>query len=174
MIVTRRSAIGAGGVVLAGLLTGRARAGNAVEIVMKGKPGGSHVWFDPVGILVKPGATIRWTNLDAGNVHTVTAYHPNVAGRPRRIPEKAAPWNSDYLMPQQSFSMTFAIIGVYDYYCIPHEHAGMVGRIIVGEASVAQPYADAPEAGLEPLPDIALNAFPSISDIMAKGIVRRA
>jgi hypothetical protein len=24
---------------------------------------------------------------------------------------------------------------VYDYFCIPHEHAGMVGRIVVGEAT---------------------------------------
>ena len=28
--------------------------------------------------------------------------------------------------------MTFTVEGVYDYYCVPHEHAGMVGRIVVG------------------------------------------
>ena len=174
MIVTRRRAIEAGGGILAALLVKPAMAAEAIAITMNGKPDGSHVWFDPVGILVKPGATVRWTNHDTANVHTVTAYHPSISERPRRIPQGAKPWNSDYLMPEQSFSLTFAIPGVYDYYCIPHEHAGMVGRIIVGKAPAGEPYAAQPDAGLEPLPEVALNAFPSIDDIMANGIVRRA
>ena len=35
-------------------------------------------------------------------------------------------------MPGESFAVELTEPGVYDYYCIPHEHAGMVGRIVVG------------------------------------------
>ena len=39
---------------------------------MRGKADGSHVWFDPIGVHVQPGQTVRWTNRDPGNSHTVT------------------------------------------------------------------------------------------------------
>ena len=48
------------------------------------------------------------------------------------FPTAAKPWNSDYLLPDETFSVTLTEKGVYDYYCVPHEHAGMVGRIVVG------------------------------------------
>ena len=35
-------------------------------------------------------------------------------------------------MPGESFEVELTEPGVYDYFCIPHEHAGMVGRIVVG------------------------------------------
>ena len=94
--------------------------------------------------------------------------------RPRRIPEKATPWDSDYLLPEEEFSVTLSEPGVYDFYCIPHEHAGMVGRIVVGEPP-AQGWIDgAQEAGdLQPLPEVALAAFPSVEEIMRKGEIRR-
>ena len=61
-------------------------AAEPVEIVMQGRGGGSHVWFDPVGLLVRPGQTVRWTNREAGNVHTATAYHPANLDRPLAHP----------------------------------------------------------------------------------------
>ena len=87
------------------------------------------------GSISESGQTVRWTNRDSGNSHTVTSYHPEIFERPLRIPAGAEPWNSDYLLPNESFSMTFTIEGVYDYYCVPHEHAGMVGRIVVGTSA---------------------------------------
>lgn len=174
MTLTRREMLGAGGGLAAALSLFRstAWASEMVDIRMQGRDDGSHVWFDPIGILIKPGQTIRWTNLNAGNSHTTTAYNPANFERPLRMPKAAKPWDSDYLLPNESFSVTFTEQGVYDYYCIPHEHAGMVGRIIVGE----------PEAHGWPqllgangdLPEEALKAFPAIEDIMTKGIVRRA
>ena len=175
MIVTRRRVIEVGGGVIAALLVkpGAATAANVVEIVMQGDADGSHVWFDPLGIHIQPGQTVRWTNRDAGNSHTATAYHPRVLERPRRIPRAAKPWDSDYLLPDQSFSTIFVQEGVYDYYCVPHEHAGMVGRIVVGKVKTAD-VSDAPRAaGLIPLPAAALAAFPSVEEILAKGMVRR-
>jgi plastocyanin len=138
---------------------------------MQGKSDGSHVWFDPIGLHVEPGQTVRWTNRDRGNSHTVTCYHPKIFERPRRIPAKARAWNSDYLLPDETFSLRFEEEGIYDYYCVPHEHAGMVGRIVVGHPSAVE--AAAETTGLTPLPTAALDGFPSLEEIVAKGIVRR-
>ena len=124
-------------------------------------------------ILVQPGQTIRWTNRDPGNSHTVTSYHPSLFERPRRIPEGATSFDSDYLLPDESFSLTLSLPGVYDYYCVPHEHAGMVGRIVVGTpgAGFAE-YADA-GVGLTQLPEAALAGFPEVAAIVAAGAVHR-
>jgi plastocyanin len=173
-MISRRDILRAGGGVLAGLAAPRLPlAGEPVEIRMQGSPDGSHVWFDPVGLRVVPGQTIRWINLDPGNSHTATAYHPMNFGRPPRIPEGARPWNSDYLLPDDVFSVTLTVGGVYDYYCVPHEHAGMVGRLIVGEPGAPRAGEVAQAPGGEPIPDDALRAFPSVDEIMRRGVVRR-
>jgi hypothetical protein len=63
---------------------------------------------------------------------------------------------------------------VYDYYCVPHERAGMVARIIVGAPQPAGWMTAPIETGGEAeLPEAAINAFPSVEEIMLKGIVRR-
>ena len=131
---------------------------------MQGNADGSKVWFDPIGVLVQPGQTIRWTNRDPGNSHTTTAYHPKNADHVRRIPDGAEPWHSDYLLPNETFALTLTVEGVYDYFCIPHEHAGMVGRIIVGRP--AGPGAQQIEGAV---PEPARRAFPSIEEIMRRG-----
>ena len=137
MILSRRSVLRIGGGFLAALPFGAVRAWGAepVDITMSGNADGSKVWFEPVGLLIRPGQTVRWTNKDAGNAHTSTAYHPDNEGHPLRIPAGAEPWNSDYLLPDKSFSLVLTVPGVYDYFCVPHEHAGMVGRIVVSDGS---------------------------------------
>ncbi|MBF9234574.1 plastocyanin/azurin family copper-binding protein [Microvirga alba] len=178
MMLSRRHILGIGGVLLASPLYGRAAAQGAspqIEIRMQGNADGSQVWFDPIGIRIRPGQTIRWINLDPGNAHTSTAYHPQNDAHSLRIPERAAPWNSDYLLPQESFSVTFTLEGIYDYFCLPHEHAGMVGRIVVGQPSgpPAKGVASPAQPGTEPIPEAAVRAFPSVDEIMQRGIVRR-
>ena len=177
MTVTRRSVLEAGGGFLAGLVIGSAEAaaaaGDVVEIALRGKADGSYVWFDPVGVLIRPGQTIRWTNRDAGNSHTATAYHPAMFQRPRRIPVSAKPWDSGYLLPQESFAAVFAEPGVYDYYCLPHEQAGMVGRIVVGTQAKLEPHIAQTDLDLMPLPGAALAGFPAVEEIIAKRLVRR-
>ena len=173
MILTRRRVLEAGGGIFAVLLARPAAAEDGpVEIVMQGKADGSHVWYDPMGLHIEPGQTVRWTNRDRGNSHTVTSYHPEIFERPRRIPATAEAWNSDYLLPGETFSLRFDEEGVYDYYCVPHEHAGMVGRIVVGNPPAVEAAGEA-AAGLTPLPEAALNGFPPVEEIVAKGIVRR-
>lgn len=149
------------GLLLSSGWPGRSIAAQEVEISMSGTRNGARVWFRPRGLLIQPGQTIRWINHDSGNVHTITAYHPD-NGKPLRIPEGARSWDSGYLMPEESFAMAFNIPGVYDYFCIPHEHAGMVGRIVVGEAvSSNPPYGDSD--GL--LPEAAVAGFPAVAKI---------
>lgn len=174
MRVARREVLGLGGGLVAALSLCRRDvwAEEVVEIRMQGRADGSHVWFDPIGVLIKPAQMVRWTNFDPGNSHTTTAYHPANFGRPLRIPESARSWDSDYLLPDESFSTTFTEQGVYDYYCVPHEQAGMVGRIIVGEPETDGGWMEAIAAS-SGLPDEALKAFPAIEEIMAKRTVRR-
>ena len=110
----------------------------AAIIAMKGTPRGEKVWFEPQGIWVPVGGLIRFVNLDPANVHTATAFHPDLYGRPRRIPEGVDPWHSELLLPQQHYDLVLTVPGVYDYYCVPHAAHGMTGRIVVGSREDVQ------------------------------------
>jgi len=146
---SRREFLKAGGLALVGfglvscrrapvrtLLGARPRSAAALEVVeMRSDTLGSRVWFDPIGLYVEPGATVRWIVRE--NVHTTTAYHPRNDHHPLRVPESAVPWDSGFLVhPGDHFDVTLTVCGVYDYYCMPHEAVGMVGRI-VGETARA-------------------------------------
>ena len=136
-----------------------------VEVRMRSDPDGASVGFDPIGLWVAPGTTVRW--VVEANVHTATAYHPANGGHPLRIPERALPWDSDYLVePGQSFAVLLTVEGTYDYFCLPHEAAGMVGRIIVGRPGGP----GARDPGDE-LPPAARAALPSARRIMAERAV---
>lgn len=181
---SRREFLKVGGLTLAalGLAPGRAeaaalldaRSGHpaALEVIeMRSDAGGSRVWFDPIGLYVVPDTTIRWITRE--NVHTATAYHPDNDRHPLRMPQRAAPWDSGFLInPGDHFDVTLTEPGVYDYYCKPHEAAGMVGRIIVGQPSgpgaspfdywVGQPGT----SSWHHVPDAARRAFPSVARIL--------
>jgi plastocyanin len=158
-MVTRRAFLTAGGLALAGLGRSRVvRAAAPVEVHMRATARGEAVWFDPIGLWVA---------------------HPKNDQHSLRIPEAAEPWDSGFLMKTgTSFDVTFTIEGVYDYYCLPHEAAGMVGRIIVGQPSGpgALPFdyfRNRPgTAGWKPVPEPAKRAFPRMEDIMRARVVR--
>lgn len=166
MRLTRRTLVAGAAAALALPGWRGTRAAAPAEIIMRGTGDGTHVWFDPAGLLVPPGTTVRWTNREEGNAHTSTAYHPANYDRPRRIPADATPWDSDYLLPGESFAVTLEVPGVYDFFCIPHEHAGMVGRIVVG--AVPADWHGWPDGDL---PAVALAAFPAAETIVAAGTV---
>ena len=179
---SRREFLKVGGLALAGL--GFApRLGwlpAAVEVIeMRSDAAGSRVWFDPIGLLVEPGTIIRWVVRQ--NVHTTTAYHPRNDHHPLRIPDRATPWDSGFLVnPGNHFDVTLSVPGVYDYYCMPHEAAGMVGRIVVGSSRAlsARPFDYwAGQPGTESwhhVPDVARKAFPSVAQIAAEHRVHLA
>jgi len=188
-MATRREFLWAGGLALAGLAAawadpplagarlGRVPAGSAgrvVEIRMQSDALGSRVWFDPVGLRIAPGTTVRWV-LEA-NVHSTTAYHPTNGSWASRIPPGADPWDSGMMTrPGQTFERRFDVPGVYDYFCIPHEMAGMVGRIVVLAEGASGTGLSEPGPASGPLrapSDAALAALPSIESIVRNGSVR--
>ena len=137
---------------------------------MHGDALGAEVWFAPIGLLVRPGATVIFENGDTVNSHTTTAYHPANRNHQLRMPAGASPWNSDYLLPGERFSLTLTVPGVYDFFCIPHEMAGMVGRIVVADPGSAAP---APAYDDAAVISAARGAFPAIDAIVGKGAVHR-
>jgi plastocyanin len=151
-----------------------------VEIQMHSSPRGEEVWFDPIGVRIEPAQIIRWVMASSGNPHTTTAYHPRNANHSLRIPEAAAPWDSGFLVkPGDTFEVTLTVEGVYDYFCVPHEAAGMVGRIVVGrpDGPGALPFdyftGRAGSQAWLPVPEAARAAFPTVAAIVAGGAVRR-
>jgi plastocyanin len=177
-MLNRRQILATGGGLLAGrflsVVPRSYGAGGTIDIHMASDTEGAHVGFDPNGILIELGQTVRWI-CDA-NVHTTSAYHPNNDNHSLRIPETARPWASDFLLPGQSFEVQLTVEGVYDYYCTPHEMAGMVGRIIVGRPSgpglLPFDYFQAQGRQWMPVPPEAQRNFPSIRRILTEKIVR--
>jgi plastocyanin len=179
-MTTRRGFLTAGGLALAGLAAPQVlrAAPRVVEIHMRATDRGEHVWFDPIGVYVERGTTVRW--IVDRDVHTTTAYHPSNDGHSLRIPKDARPWDSKFLMEKGAhFDVTLSVDGVYDYYCMPHEEAGMVGRIVVGKPGGpgALPFdyfkGQAASASWKAVPLAAQRAFPSVASIMKERVVRR-
>ncbi len=137
-----------------------------VEILMT--QDATSAYFDPVGVWVEPGTTIRFV-LGEG-VHDSRAYHPDNAIQFSRIPEGAESWDSGILGGLLDrtgiFEVTLTVEGVYDYFCAPHHAMGMVGRIIVGdpEASPARPVDELPF-------DAAKAVLPSVEEILESIVV---
>lgn len=97
--------------------------------------------FDPATVSIATGATVVWENVSSLG-HSVTAYED-------RIPSEAAYFASGGLDSEQaardaypesgdiaageSYSHTFEVAGTYEYFCIPHEGAGMEGTVEVSD-----------------------------------------
>ena len=94
-----------------------------VHEVLMGSTDDGEYYFDPIGLHVQPGDTIRWT-IESGS-HNAVSYDD-------RIPADAEPFDSE-IITEGSIEMTFDVEGTYDYYCMPHQTLGMVGRFVVGE-----------------------------------------
>lgn len=148
-----------------------------IEVKLMQTPAG-RTYFDPAGVHIAPGDTVRWVQING--FHSITAYHPSNDNHELRIPASAQPWDSDILLadfPKRgaTFEHAFTVPGVYDYFCKPHEMAGMVGRIVVGDPGdgpATKPFGYAPSAHWKLVPEAARKAFPSVAEIMQKGTVR--
>ena len=165
---TRRQFLALGGGLGAALLLPRTLLAASVEVIeMRGTARGERVWFAPNGLAVAPGTTVRFINRDKGNSHTATAYHPGNFDRLRRIPAAAAPWDTGFLLPDETADVMLEAPGVYDYYCIPHEMAAMVGRIVVGRPGDPGWEDPAPDSGdLDPE---VFARLPAVDEIIAQG-----
>jgi len=147
-----------------------------VEIKLVQTPAGE-TYFDPAGVHIAPGDTVRWVQISG--FHSITAYHPSNDNHELRIPVSAKPWDSGVLLADDpkraaAFEHVFTVQGVYDYFCKPHEMAGMVGRIVVGDPGDGpgtKPFAYAPVERWKSVPEVARAAFPTIDEIVEKGTV---
>jgi len=90
-------------------------------------PGGMLV-FDPDPVTIHPGDQVKWT-WDSGG-HSTTSGSP---GSPNGI------WNSGVHNAGATFTQTFNSIGTFPYYCVPHSCCGMVGTVMVVNASPTPP-----------------------------------
>jgi plastocyanin len=90
-------------------------------------------FFEPMGLFIEPGQTVRWTANNWGA--TVTAFHPANGNHELRIPESAQPFDSGILgdIYNKEFEHTFTVPGTYDYFATHHEVLGLMGRIVVGK-----------------------------------------
>lgn len=107
-------------------------------------------YFDPIGLAVEPGTTVRFEI--ASGSHSATAYAD-------RIPDGATAFDSG-VISSGNFEYTYEATGTYDYYCSPHRTAGMVGRVVVGDPGGT--------AEASPIPD---GAVPDSETIVAEGSV---
>jgi plastocyanin len=87
--------------------------------------------FEPAEITVAVGDRVQWRNI--GNIaHTVTTDPAKVADADNvSVPTGVKPWDSGLIGGDETFSRTFDEPGTYQYVCIPHEGARMVGTVVV-------------------------------------------
>jgi plastocyanin len=90
-------------------------------------------YFEPANIAVNPGDTITWTN-EGAHPHTVTS--------------DDGQFDSETLMPGESFSVTFEGAGTFPYHC--EIHPSMTGSVTVGGGG-AQPAAQQPAMQQQPM-----------------------
>jgi plastocyanin len=135
------------------------------EVEMRTTEGQEYI-FNPIGLHVEPGDTVRWVN--AAGSHSATAYaEDNGGASERRIPEGAEPWNSGvFTETGAEFEYTFEEEGTYDYFCIPHKSLGMVGRVICGEPGGPAEESENPDAG-----GIPSGEFPSSDAVVENDVL---
>jgi plastocyanin len=123
--------------------------------------------YDPPGLLLEAGDRVAWILLEDHLVdgHSATAYHPD-QDKFLRVPETAGPWSTSLMEGFGAWQeITFDVLGVHDYFCIPHETEGMVGRIIVG-APQGGPGTQPSSIGISPAGQ---STIPTIDEIMNEG-----
>jgi pseudoazurin len=85
---------------------------------------GDNQVFKPAVLQVQPGDTVRFIAEQPGH---------NSQSNDDLIPEGGETWEGRI---NQEVEVTLETEGTYPYYCLPHQTAGMVGLILVGDFSV--------------------------------------
>lgn len=79
--------------------------------------------FLPDIVVANPGDTVRFIATDGGH---------NAVADKNMVPEGAELFKSKI---SKDFEVTLTVEGTYGYYCQPHRSMGMVGLILVGDAT---------------------------------------
>jgi plastocyanin len=99
----------------------------SVPAVILGIDGGDS--YSPNPLEIDVGQSVTWYNGDTVS-HTVTS------GQDGDLDEGSL-FDSDAIIPNQSYSLKFIEAGEFDYYCI--YHPTMVGEVVVNEPSTFSP-----------------------------------
>merc|ERR1719305_1043241 len=83
--------------------------------------------FDPSSVTIKKGEKVTWTN-NAGFPHNVVFDEDAV---PDGVDVDSLSSYDLLNAPGESHSATFDVAGTYEYYCEPHQGAGMAGKVVV-------------------------------------------
>jgi plastocyanin len=128
--------------------TGDIQRIDTVTVEVKGTDADAR--FEPMVVKTEPGDVIKFAVREG--LHTVSAYHPDNR-RPLRIPKSAQSFDSGLLQTGDIWFLKIETEGVYDYFCLPHERIGHVGRILSGPVQSIPDYPEAriPEAALKKL-----------------------
>jgi plastocyanin len=132
VLATLGSALAAGGAGCAAAGTGG----------VDGDVGMTAVAFKPATITVSAGEELVWYN-NSARAHSITAYEDGIPAEADYFAtggydsEAAAreAWDgmNGAITNGQRYAHTFEVPGTYNYFCIPHERAGMVGKVVVEE-----------------------------------------
>ena len=126
-VASRTARVGLAAIVLSiSAMAAAAQSEPAATVRMTGD-----LMFEPPTVTVPAGSTVRWENTSSVP-HTATA-DPSQAADPEHVelPEGAEPFDSGIIQPGGSYSHTFTVPGRYQYFCISHEAAGMIGTVVV-------------------------------------------
>lgn len=136
----RRFLAGLGGATaigVAGCLSGGSGGSGDYDVGM------SSTAFEPASLEVAAGETVLWRNTNT-RAHTVTAYEEQIpadaeyfasGGYDSEQAARDAFFDSfgGSIASREEYEHTFDAPGEYQYFCVPHEKAGMVGSITVTE-----------------------------------------
>lgn len=126
-------------IVLGALVAALGFAGAAsaaeVEVKMLNKGTDGVMVFEPALVKINPGDTVKFLAADKGhNVETVDGM----------LPEGGQKFGGKI---NEELVITFDKVGVYGYKCKPHYGMGMVGMIVVGDATNAEQAKEAKHPG---------------------------
>ncbi len=94
-----------------------------VQMLNKDPDTGERQVFYPAVLKIDAGDTVKFVATDRGH---------NSEANKDMLPEGAEAWSGKI---NEEFEVTLTVPGVYGYYCTPHQSAGMVGLILVGDVS---------------------------------------
>ncbi len=89
--------------------------------------------FQPETVTISVGDTVEWRN--TSNLPHTATFDPEKASDADNVvlAEGVDPFGFGNLSSGENFSHTFETPGRYQYVCLPHEMAGMIGELIVEE-----------------------------------------
>jgi len=124
---------------------------DAVEIAVGAQGNGGGFAFDPPAVRVTPGTEVTWVWTGDGGTHNVVSNGDGPLDSGEAVDEEG-----------KEYTYTFEEMGVYEYYCVPHESLGMKGAVVVGGPLGG----DGGDGGQADAPDITVPGWPASASVL--------